>query len=832
MRVPITWLADYVDWGEMTVDTLADRLTMAGLKVEAVERVGEAWRDIVVGEVRQVEPHPTSRKPLWVTQTDLGGGQVETIVTGASNVEAGDKVPVIPVGGLVPVGPDGHPFVIEPRLMAGITSQGMLGSADELGLAGGHDGIYILPADVRVGAPLRSVLGDDVIDIETNPNRPDTLSMIGIAREVAAITETSLTVPDVKTVTGPVEFRDEPSIAIEIEDLKGCSRYTALRIEGVVNGTSPFWLRRRLEMAGMRPISLLVDLTNYVMLEYGQPMHAFDAAKIRGGRIIVRRARPDEELRTLDGVLRTLVPDDLVIADEEGPIGLAGVMGGENSEIGPDTTAIVLESATFDPVSVRRTAKRLDLRSEASSRFEKGLAPEMTEIAARRFLQLLAQESRQSLAAARLSAAGEPFPPPRVVAMPLRDLPRLLGIEVGTDRSAEILSALGFGVEITPDELRATVPFWRRVDINLAADLVEEIARVIGYDAIPSTLPAHTVPPPEQAPSLRWEGAVRSALLAAGVNELVTHSLTSPQSVNRLSPRRSIETAESQFEALVPGAAGIYAEEALTLLVTLLNPPTRDRTMLRPTLLPSLLDEIARNLRHSDSRVAFFEIARTYFRRPEELPYERRTLAIALSGRHLSPSWQDPIPAPYSFYDLKGMVESVFEALGIHELPVAPTSREFLHPGRAAAIELGGREVGYLGELHPDVAGAFEIDTFPVQVAEIDLDNVFRHASDRHVYRPIPRFPPARRDIAVVVARETPAAHVLRIVRQAAGELLAHAAVFDVYIGAPLPADRKSIAVALDFRHPNSTLTQEEVAERMEAIVHSLAEELGATIRD
>lgn len=831
MKVPLGWLADYVDW-DTTVEDLAHRLTMAGLKVEAVERVGEAWKDIIVGEVREVEPHPTSRKPLWVTRTDLGDGRIETIVTGAPNVRQGDKVPVIPVGGLVPVGPEGEPFVIAPRPMAGITSQGMLASADELGLPGLHEGIYILSPAAPVGAQLRTILGDDVLEIETNPNRPDTLAIIGVAREVAAVLERALTTSDLDVITGPVTFEAKESIDVSIEDPGGCPRYTALRISGVANGESPSWLRRRLELAGMRSISLLVDLTNYVMLEYGQPMHAFDAGKIRGDGINVRRARRGEELRTLDGVLRVLLPEDLVIADADGPIALAGVMGGENSEIGPETTSIILESATFDPVSVRRTAKRLDLRSEASARFEKGLPPELTDMAARRFLQLLAQVSASPLTADRLSLAGVPFPAPRTVPLPLRDIPRLLGIEVAAEQAAEILSLLGFAVEVTPLEVLAGVPFWRRADIALPADLVEEVARIVGFDAIPNTLPARTVAPPEPSPALQWEDTVRAALLAAGVSELVTHTLTSPQSINRLTPTTPIETAQDQYAALVPNVAGVYAQEALTLPVMLLNPPTRDRTMLRPTLLPSLLDEVARNLRHAESHVALFEIARTYFRRPEDLPYERRTLTIALSGRHRPASWQEPMPAPYSFYDLKGIIESVFAAIGIHEMVVSTAARQFLHPGRAAAIELGGREVGYLGELHPDVAAAFEIEGVPVQVAEIDLDSVLPHASARHVYHPIPRFPAAQRDIAVVVSAETPAAEVLHVVRAAGGALLQRAAVFDVYAGAPLPPDRKSIAIALDFRHPGATLTQEEVAGHMERIVHALGEELGATIRE
>lgn len=828
MRVPLSWLADYVDT-ELTADELAHRLTMSGLKVEAIERIGDNWDDIVIGQVVEIEPHPTSRNPLWVTKTDLGG-RTETIVTGAPNVKLHDKVPVIPVGGFVPSGPDGEPMEIKPRPMAGITSQGMLASARELGISEAHQGIYILPSDAPVGMPLRTYMGDEILDIETNPNRPDTLSIIGIAREVAAITSGPLTLPHLEPPDDGVEWTREPSITVEVEDETLCPRYSALRVSGVQVGESPFWMQRRLEMAGMRPINSLVDITNYVMLEYGQPMHAFDAAQLGGGRIVVRPARPDETITTLDGQVRQLLASDLVIADGGRPVAIAGVMGGENSEIAQDTSEILLESANFDPISVRRTAKRLDLRTESSARFEKGLPPELTPMGIKRYVQLLSQIGGGTLQAGRIDDVHAPFPAPRRVSLPVRDLRRLLGIEVGREEAAEILSGLGFDVDVGPDAITVTVPFWRRADIALPADLVEEVARVVGFDRIPATLPEHTVAPPSQLPALHWEDVTREALLASGASELVTHSLTSPESVDELFVAG--RGGSEEWSEVVANAPGVYEHEALAELVTLLNPPTRDRSVLRPTLVPSLLEEIARNLRHMEDRVAFFEVARTYFRRPSDLPYERRTLAIALSGRRQPRSWQESEPGPYTFFDLKGMLEGVLNALGVQGWSVEPVPHPSLHPGRSARLCVGAREAGYLGELHPLVAERFEIEGWPVQVAEIDLDTVFPLASDTHVFRPVSRHPAVHRDIAVAVSRSTPAADVLRVVREAGGDLLESAQIFDVYEGEQAGADARSIAVALEFRAPGATLTQEEVSGMMERIVDALHAELNAGLRE
>jgi phenylalanyl-tRNA synthetase beta chain len=822
-------LADYVAI-ELPVEELAHRLTMAGIKVEAVERIGAEWEDVVVGHVLATEPHPTSRKPLTIATVDVGEESI-TVVTGAPNVRAGDKVPVVRVGGLLPHGRDGRPMRIERRLMAEIYSEGMLASEFELGISDEHSGIYILPPDSPVGAPLRGVIGDDVLDIETNPNRPDTLSIIGIAREIAAITEQQLTLPDLESPDPGVEWLDEESIPVTIEDPDLCPRYSALRIEGLVDAASPPHIAARLQAAGMRPINLLVDLTNYVMLEHGQPMHAFDATDLAGNRIVVRRAHEGERITTLDGVERALSTEDLVIADADRAVGIAGVMGGENSEIRASTSAIVLESANFDPISVRRTAKRLGMRTEASARFEKGLPAEATTMGLKRFLQLLAQFSGATLRVSRISDAYPRVPEKRVVTMPLRDVERLLGLTVSAGEAGDLLSLLGFSVEPVDGSLAATVPFWRRVDIEQSADLVEEVGRLIGFERIPVTLFSRTMPPLPPPEGLRCESVVRDRLLAAGVNEAVTHNLTHPASLSRLDVSSA---GESRWAEIVPNAAGVYAREALVEPVSIRNPATQDRQQLRLSIVPSLLEVVARNLRHTADRVAFFELGRISFRRPDlqELPYERRTLAVALAGNRHPASWSDPEPGEFTFYDLKGTIESVLAGLHIDGWHMAAGEHPALHPGRSAVVRLGGHDVAYLGELHPEVAARFDLDDRRVQVAEVDLDTLFEHARSIGPYRPLPRFPAAYRDVAIIVDAAVPAERVMDTVRRAGDDLLESAHIFDVYQGPPLAEEKKSIAIGLTFRAPGATLTQEEVNEVMERIVGHVRSDLEAALRE
>jgi len=833
MRVPIGWLADYVDH-ELTTADLARRLTMSGLKVEAIERPGALWRDVVIGQVTELQPHPRSNKPLYVARVSTGSHDI-TIVTGAPNVRLGDKVPVISVGGLVPYGPDGQPLEIVPRPMAGITSEGMLASARELGISDEHSGIYILPADSPVGAPLTAIMGGDVLDLETVSNRPDTLSILGVAREVAAITEQQVTPPDLAALGHMITWLDEESVSLDVQDHELCPRFSALRIEGVESLPSPFWLVERLQASGQRPINLLVDLTNYVMLEIGQPMHAFDGARLATGRLGVRRSRPGEFLRTLDGADRGLPPGTGVVTDGERPVSVAGVMGGEDSEIGNGTTSLILEAANWDPVSIRRAAQALGLRTEASSRFEKGQPVEQTVQALLRYVQLLAQISGKPLRVARLVDAWESKPLERTVTMPLRDLHRLTGVQISSERAAEALSLLGFDVDSDDDAIRVGVPYWRRVDIEQSADVVEEVIRLVGFDTLPSTLPRRTMPPPVLSPWMQWDNVVRDRLLSGGASEISTHSLTSLSSMARLfRPGQNCHDLESPetWAALVPNALGVMAANASPLPVRLLNPATTDRQVLRMTLLPALLDVVSRNLKQSDEQLAFFEIDHSFFTRENELPYERRTLALALSGNRRSRTWADRSPGPHTFYDLKGMVDAVLDALGIPARRVEAAPHPALHPGRSAILYVDDQPAGYLGELHPQVADTFGIAASPAQVAEIDLETVYAAANGDRPFTPLPRYPAVFRDLAAVLDTEVRSSDVMDVVREAGGELLESARIFDVYQGEPLPADKKSVAVEMVFRSGETTLTQEDAASVMTRIVDRLDRRLGATLRD
>lgn len=832
MRVPLEWLADYVDYA-LSTDELAARLTMSGLNVEHIERPSAQWRDVIVGKVVHLEPHPRSRNPLNVARVDVGERHI-TVVTGAPNVHVGDTVPVVLVGGSLPHGADGTPVTIEAKPMAGITSEGMLGSARELGISNDHTGIYILPSDIPVGVPLASVMGGDVLDFETVSNRPDTLSIVGIAREVAAVTQQQLTLPDVTAIDGRVEWINEPSVELQIDVPDLCPRFSAVRIDGVRAVPSPAWLASRLEAAGQRSINLLVDLTNYVMLEYGQPMHAFDANRLQTRRIVVRLARADETVTTLDGAARALPPDAVVVSDGERAVSVAGVIGGAESEITDATTTLLLEAATWNAPNIRFTAKALGARTEASSRFEKGQQPESTVPAILRYLQLLAQISDGPLRVSRVSDCVARASEDRIVTMPLRDLERLVGIPIDAQVAAEQLSLLGFGVTIEDTGISATVPPWRRVDIEQSADLVEEVARLVGFDTLPATLPRRTMRPPTPEPRRLWQAVIRERLLSGGVNEITTHSLTSHAAMARVfSPNYRLASSDQlPWEALVPNPEGITERGAVLGPVTLQNPATTERQELRRSLLPSLLDVSSRNLKQTEERLAFFEIDRTFFRRHNDLPYERETLAIALSGARHIRTWAAPQAEQYTFYDLKGLLAAILHALRVRDWQAVPSNHPSLHPGRSASIRVAGREVAILGELHPEVARVFELESWPVLLAEVDLDALISAAGGTNVFQGLPRYPAAYRDLAAVVARDLPASRLLQVVEREGGDVLESSKIFDVYAGEQLPSDKKSIAVEMTFRSPRTTLTQDDVSTVMDRIVTGIKQQLGGVLRD
>lgn len=835
MRVPLSWLRESV---ELPADpaALVERLTLAGLEAAGVEvfglpvpaglrpkDAGLVWeRDkVVVGKVLKIDKHPDADKLKLVT-IDYGAGEPKTVVTGAPNIAPGQSGMKVILGlrgtRYYYTDKDGKKavFTLEPKALRGIMNDAMCMSNFELGISDEHEGIILLDeADAAPGTPAVDVLGDVVVELDVLPNMARCLALSGIAREVAALTGGKLHVaePTVETVAEPVEGK----VKVEIADPKLCGRYTATVIRNVTVGPAPRWMRSRLQLAGMRPISNAVDITNYVMLETGQPLHAFDydvLVKRAGGKaptIIVRPAKAGEKLVTLDKAERELSPDNLVIADTAGPVALAGVMGGFDTEVTDATKTILLESASFDFVSVRKTARQFNLFSEASGRFSKGVHPEQAKPAAARAAQLFKDHAGGEVLAGIVDAYPAPVPP-QTIALKPADIRRLLGFDIPAAEVERVLTALQFGVTKSGDGWSVTTPP-TRLDIQAgAADLVEELARVYGYDKLPETLLARELPEQKGNRSLELEEQVRDLLADAGLQECVTYSLSGPDAENRMTL----------------GAEGVGA------FVALKNPISPERSVLRTMLLPGLLAVAARNLEAAES-VALFEAGPVYLPQSGPLPAEPRRVAVVLCGRRSAAAWDDPLgakPAQYDFYDLKGIVETL--AAGLHLPGVSVRGVKtvpYLHPGKAAELLVDGKLAGDFGELHPTVAAAFGLADRAVQVAELDLEAILAAVPDRFPYRPFPTVPPAKRDIAVIVSQETTAEAVLAEIRAAGGDLLTDAVLFDVYTGESVPAGTKSLAYALVYQSPDKTLSDKEIEKAHGKVEGRLRHVLKAKIR-
>jgi phenylalanyl-tRNA synthetase beta chain len=834
MRVPLSWLKEFVDI-TIPVEELAQRLTMAGLEVEAIERFGVEGAElpwdpdkVVIGNILEVQQHPNADR-LVLADVDYGAAEPHTVVTGAPNLfqyKGRGRLDHPLKGVYAKEGSqlyDGHAegqikVVLKGRPVRGIMSDAMLCSEKELGLSDEHEGIIILPDDAPVGAPLRDYLGDTVLDIDVLPNMSRALSVLGVAREVAALLGVPLRLPDVNVdATGPsVEGRVR--VTIETPDL--CPRFTATLIEGITIQPSPLWMQRRLILAGMRPINNIVDVTNYVMLELGEPSHAFDADKVADQHLLVRLAQPGEQLTTLDGRTHELTPDRLLVCDPTGALSLAGVMGGETSEVSDTTTRVLLEAAIWEPTTVRRTAQAFTLRSEASKRFERGVDYELPPFMQRRALSLMQQTAGGTIAQGIVDVYPRPW---QTVVLDLtpREVERIVGITLTAEKIADLLRPLGFACEVADETVRVTVPSYRR-DVALPADLCEEVARMYGYDRIPTTMLADELPPQRGNPSFELEQKVRALLVGAGLDEAITYSLTDMASVARVDPGEA---------------------DAATYL-KLANPLTPEREYMRRSLLPTLLDALAVNLREQE-RVLLFEIGRIYLRRDggsdgrSLLPDEPRRLALALAGAREPLSWLTPNPAPMDFFDLKGIVEAVLTRLNIRDKVqfVALTDDPRLHPGRAARLEVKDQgpatrnpPLGVLGELHPAVRERLEIDTPRVLTAELDLEGLIALAEPSR-YRPISRYPTTTQDIAVLVGFDTPAERVAAVIRKYAGAGLETLTLFDVYEGPQVGPGKRSLAYRLAFRAPDRTLTDTDVNKVRAKIIKGLEREVGATIR-
>jgi phenylalanyl-tRNA synthetase beta chain len=802
MRVPLEWLNEYVK-PDLDTAALAERLAMTGTEVERIERHGVgALENFVIGRVLEAEQHPNADR-LRVCVVDIGDGSPSTIVCGAPNVAAGQTVAVAKPGAVMPDGTK-----LGKAKLRGVESNGMILAEDEVAIGTEHDGIMVLERDgLEPGMPLKDVLpiATDVLVLEITPNRPDCLAIYGVAREAHAATGAPLAPPPWREDPGKPGDVAGANVIVECPDL--CPRFTARVFEDVKIGPSPLWLKARLMAAGQRPISNVVDITNYVMLLTGQPLHAFDLDRVEGATLTVRRARDGEQVETLDGQTRTLDSDMVLIEDAAGPTSIAGIMGGARSEVQPDTTRVLMEAANWDGANIHQTSLKLGLRSEASGRFEKGIQPEQAIDAQAESTRLMLELTGARLLPGTIDVGGA-GPPPKTIRLREARVESLLGAPISTARCAEILNALEFTTRVADDGLDVTVPAFRRADVTREADLIEEVARLDGLDKLPVTLPSRHGASGRLTARQRLRRNAADALTAQGVNEIVGWSFTHPDVADRLR---------------------LGAEHPLRRTVALANPLSADLSVLRTTLLGSLLDIARHNRARGVGNVRLFEAGAVYLpTEPGQLPREPYHVAALLTGTARPASWRDGHPPAVDFFAVKGVLAGLMDRVHA-DWRVEHGVEPFLHPGRSARILVGGAQAGWIGEVHPLVAANWDLrDT--VAAFELDLDAVPEPATA--LYRKVSGFPDVREDIAVIVPEHVTAAQLLALVRHAGGRLLAGAEVFDVYRDPErIGEGNVSLAVRLTYRAADRTLTDEEVAERRGAISDAVADQVGGRIR-
>jgi phenylalanyl-tRNA synthetase beta chain len=813
MKVPLSWLRELVET-DVPLPELRQRLTMAGLEVEEVHQVGQDWRGVTLGRVVDLQTHPR-RDALKVAAVDLGDRRI-TVVTGATNLKPGDVVAHVAAGGRLPAGEVGR------RDFGGIASEGMVCSGDELDISPDKDTIYVFESEAPVGTPLDAYLREAVLDIYITANRPDCMSMMGIAREVHALfgaryTPAMLHLLDPATASVP-GTRGQPSVGellkVQIDDPVGCPRFSASVVRDIQIGPSPRWLERRLHFAGVRPISNVVDVTNYVMLEVGQPLHAFDWQRLGSNTIVVRRAHANERLRTLDGDDRTLTNQMMVVTDGERARSLAGIMGGEDSEIADSTREVIIEGASWDRATIRGTSATLLLSSEASRRFGRGVDPDLTSLGVARATELT-QELAGGAAAAGMADEYPGRQPLATIEVRPRQIDALLGITFTRDQVVTTLGSLGFEPADGPDgSVHVTVPGWRRFDVEGPADLAEEVGRIAGFDLVPTTMPDGALPAPRPDGDAGFSDELRARrlLAAAGLQEVITYSLVDPTMA-------SLVVADSS-----------EGPEVRPTPIRVANPQSLELSELRPSLLGSLLLALRSNLRQRD-RVQLFELARTWLATSGPSPQERRHVGIAMVGPRTPRHWATP-HADVDFFDVKGMVDALCDAYGV-TTAYSPTRDASLHPGRAAEVCVDGKRLGVIGQLHPTVAERFDLAASgaPVLFAELDFDQLVAARQPLENVRTPSRFPASDRDISFFIDESTPHAELLAAIREAAGELLESVELFDVFRGGAVPVGRQSLAFSLRYRAPDRTLEDDEVSAAHARVEEVLRSRFGAEVR-
>ena len=810
MQVSIKWLKDYVEIDE-PAEKIADRLTMAGVPVERIVRADEGLEKVITGRIEKITPHPDSDH-LLVCQLNMGSAELTQIVTGASNVREGHIVPVATVGAVLPDGKK-----ISKGKLRGIPSNGMMCSAGELAIdtEGLPDeqvnGIYILPPDTPVGVPAAQVLGlDDVIlEFELTANRADCFSVIGIAREVAALTGKSLRMPtiEVKETAG---VRAADLVSIHIDDKELCHRFSARVLRDVKVAPTPAWMVDRLRGAGIRSINNVVDVTNFVMLELGQPLHAYDYDRITGHTLTARRARAGEQLHTLDDSNRIAVGDELVIADSEKPAGLAGIMGGLDSEVTDQTTTVVLEAASFHGPTIRRTARRIGLRSEASGRFERGVDETETIRAVTRAAQLLTEMDACTVAEGTIDVNPAPRVP-TVLMFSARAVAERIGVNIPGEWMASALRSLGFIVEEQGVETyRVVVPSWRG-DVTLMEDISEEVARLYGFDNIASKMPSGAVLQGSVSEMQAFVDTMRETLASLGMTEELSFSFTSTAALDKL---------------CVP------EDSVLRRAIPIMNPLMEEYPLVRTTLLTSILENAARNVARRNLDLRLFDIAPVFF--PKALPVtelveEKRKVAGLLTGRRNPIAW-DTDNAMVDFYDAKGVLEHFLSAIGVQKYTVERGEHFAMHPGKTAFFKKGRDVIAILGEIHPTVAANFGIGQ-SVYVFEMDAETLLRYRKKKAAIKPLPKYPASTRDLAILVDTDLTTAEIERVIAKKGGSYFRGATLFDVYEGKQVGEGKKSMAFHLHFQSDDKTLTDEEVDAAFAAILQAAEEQLHAQLR-
>ena len=794
MLVPLKWLRDYVD---IDIDTqeFADMMTMTGSKVEKVDFFGKETNGVEVCKILEIEQHPDADR-LKVTKVEVANGEILQIVTNATNIKVGDYVPVARIGAVLP-----GDFKIKKGKLRGVLSEGMFCGAEELTIPSAFvedhkkDGIYILDHQdsFELGMDVRDVLGinDALIEFEITSNRPDCRSIIGIAREAAVTLGKELKYPEIKVQACDEEMSFEIDIQTDL-----CKRYCGRVVKDVKVGPSPYWMQRKLIEAGMRPISNIVDITNYVMLELGQPLHAFDLDDIKYNKMTVKMAEEGEKFTTLDGVERTLTSDMLVIGNQDKTLDLAGIMGGENSEIKDTTTSIFIEGASFAKENIRATSKKLGLRTEASSRFEKGIDINLAEEAVNRACQLIEELGCGTVLNGMLDYYPQKEEVQKVTVNPVR-INKLLGVNVPMDQFINILESLEFKCNLVSSEvLELEVPTFR-LDITEDADILEEIARIYGYDNIPSASLEGNATAGVKTEKQKFIDNVKSNSIACGLNEILTYSFVSPRGVDKIN---------------------LPADDEKRNFVKIMNPLGEETSVMRTTLIPNMLDVISTNISHKVEEVSAFECGNTFI--PQEgLPIETKKYCVGMYGKEVD------------FFVLKGVIESVLNNVGLKGYEIEPeTTNLTFHPGRCAKIVYNNIYIGTFGELHPDVIENYNLGQ-RVYVAEINIDTVFENLNLTKSYNPLSKYPSTSRDIALIVKDEVFVKQIEDIIKANGEDLVESYKLFDVYKGAQIEEGHKSIAYSITYRSKDKTLTDEDVAKVHEKILSELSEKLNANLR-